>query len=74
MWCIWGLFAVQAIVLWSIGWSNWGTPVIVFLLWGLGFAAYAFSAVKANFVSRKQVWVGGILLRAGIVPAHTYAL
>ncbi len=68
MWRIWGLFAVQAIVLWSIGWSDWGTPVTVFLLWGMGFAAYAFSAVKANFVSRKQVWVGGILLRAGLFP------
>lgn len=65
---MWNLFTIQAIVLWIISWSGWGTPFTVFLLWVVGFAAYAFSAVKANSISRKQVWAGGLLLRAGLFP------
>lgn len=63
--------AVLAAALWSMAWlpGGSGTPFPLLGLWVAAFAAYCAVAVRADALSRRAIWTGGLVLRAGLLPA-----
>lgn len=63
--------AALAAALWSVAWlpGASGTPFPLLALWVAAFAAYCAAAVRAEAISRRTIWAGGLILRAGLLPA-----
>ena len=63
--------AVLAAALWSMAWWPGGsvTPLPLLALWAVAFTAYALAATGAEAIPSRTIWAGGILLRAGLLPA-----
>lgn len=62
------LVAVEAIALWALAWVGSATPVPALLLFATAFLAYAAAVSNAGDLTRKQIWVSGVLLRIGMLP------
>ncbi|MDX1578816.1 MAG: hypothetical protein R3266_10030, partial [Gemmatimonadota bacterium] len=63
-------FALQIAALWAVAWIPGAArlPVPALALWAVAFAAYAFAAGRADALSRRQLWAGGVLARLGLLP------
>lgn len=71
---MWALVAVEALALWGMAWGGSGAPLPALALWVLAFAAYLFAARYGATelgmpVNRRSIWVAGIALRVGVLPA-----
>ncbi len=64
-----GLLGLEAAALAAMGWwpDGRGTPWPALGLWAVAFSAYAVACGRTG-VSRRQAWLGGIFLRALLLP------
>ncbi|WP_419949947.1 glycosyltransferase 87 family protein [Candidatus Palauibacter sp.] len=72
--CVWALVAVEAAALWAMAWGAAGTPLPALPLWVAAFTAYLLAArygrtVLGTPAGRRRIWVGGLALRVGVLPA-----
>lgn len=70
---IWLLVAIEAATLWGMTWGGSGTPWPAIPLWVVAFAAYLWAARRVaadpRALSVRRIWMAGIALRAGVLPA-----
>lgn len=58
--------ALFAMAWWPAGSA---TPLPLLALWAVAFGAYCVAAARAGAIPSRTIWAGGLVLRAGLLPA-----